>query len=402
MRIKAIVESGDNDKCTLIDSILGSADKARSTSRSSGASSGPRSSGNASSGSRTSRGTSSGPYSSRGASSGPNTSRSGSSNNGANSSRQSGEQQNSQNSQSSTNQRSSSGSSNNGRQTGGTQTGQQSKASSSNKDSDTITFSTGTLKKVLDGKKEPKRHEAFYNLYEYEFTKNNGDKCIIYSENTFEELSKPDIKNKVESYLLDSYSLRYAASYDVQNEDSRYGYVGSIEKSYHGEYSYYKDSSLITKLRNRQMSKKNLNFTIAMDDVNTQKTITLRDGRKLYGYRLFDGNKPEDPGKELYIEDDPIKLSQKMENLKKKGFTHAEMMYVFDMALQEAYDFSTVSMGAQFGYAGSLGDDGKFTVSNQIVRELRGRVKAIAARKEFLTLAGKEGKILDELRNSGR
>ena len=506
----------DNEVCTLIDNILVPADKSRSTSRSGGASSGPRSSGNASYASGTSGRTSSGSNSS-----GPNYSRSGRSTNGTNNSRQSGGQQRSQ---SGTNQRSSSGSSNSGRQTGSTSSNQQTRSSSSNKDSDTITFSTGTLKKVLDGKKAPKRHEAFNNLYEYEFTKKNGDKYIIYSENTFEELSKPDIKSKVESYLLGSLSLRYAASYDVQNEDSRYGYVGRMEKSYYGEYSYHKDTSLIAKLRsrklkdvqelkfnggtlkrlfdkngnpktlegisnvyeyeytdrsgkvhtiytentfeelskpdikskvesyllgslslryaasydvqnedsrygyvgrmeksyygeysyhkdtsliaklrNRQMSKKKLNVTIAMDDINTQKTITLRDGRKLYGYRLFDAKKTEDPGKELYIEDDPMELARKMNGLKtNKGFTHAKMMYAFDRALQKAYDFLTDSKRAQFGYAGSLRDDGEFEVNKQIVEELRDRIKVIAARSEFISLAGKEDKLLEELRKSER
>ncbi|MCR5187137.1 MAG: hypothetical protein K6D97_08525, partial [Clostridia bacterium] len=238
--------SGDDDKCELIDAILGSADKARSTSRSDGASSGT------------------------------NSTRSGSSTNGANTNRQSGWQQRTQ---SGTNQRSSSGSTNSGRQTGGAETNQQSKTSSSSNNIDTIKFNNGTLKMVLNERKTQKMFEGLSGVYEYEFTDKRGNTIKIGSENTFEELSSKDMKLDIESWLLSQANISRASTFEVQDRSSQYGYVGKLEKKVYSGYSFKRDPFIIASLRDRQLKNVNeLKFNagkvkVVLNENGTQKTL---------------------------------------------------------------------------------------------------------------------------------
>ena len=286
-----------------------------------------------------------------------------------------------------------------------------------------LEFNGGKLKRVYNERGGAKTLDGYSSVYEYEYINGRGDSVFIYSDNTFEELSSPRIKSDVEFSLFSPSNMRNARSYDPQDENAQYGYVGKLMSYGHSSFERRIDNSVVRTLRNRQANRSNinntatrdsrgqinnhtgnkkLNITMAMDDLAAQKTITLKNGSKLYGYRLFDENVKGDKGKELYIEDSPIKLADKMKSYKTRGYDNTKMMQVFDEALQNAYDFSTTSSRAQFGYAGSLGDDGKFEVNPRIIEELRDRIRVIAARNEFMNLAGREDKLLEELRDSGR
>ena len=314
----------DDDVCTVIEDARGAKRGTRSSSRS------------------------------RGAYSSANNSRSRSSYYGPNSSRQSSSNshQGTQNgtNRSSTGQSSySSSSSSYSRQQSSSSSNQRTNSSSSSKDVDTIVFNNGTLKKVLDSRNAPKRLEGQSNVYVYEFTDKRGETHKIYSENTFKELSNPDMKTHIEDVLLSSFNINRAKSYDVQDEDSQYGYVGKLVRTGISYYEKKLDSLVIRSLRNKELKEvKELRFnngTIKrlLDESGKQKR--LEDLGNVYGYEYTSRS-----GKKhiIYSENTFEELSTP----EIKSSVDSLMLSAFNIRNAESHDVQDDS--SQYGYVGKI------------------------------------------------
>ena len=158
-----------------------------------------------------------------------------------------------------------------------------------------ISFTNGILRKNLDRDKIQKQFRLKDGtiIYGYVLADKRGKTYEIYSENTFEELANPDIKWLIEHELFSQVNLMRANSYDVQDENSQYGYVGNISSPY-GSLWHNINPRIVSAFRNMQLRKTTkLKFitgelTKKVGENGLQVSYKARNGAELYGYLFRD------------------------------------------------------------------------------------------------------------------
>ena len=240
---------------------------------------------------------------------------------------------------------------------------------------ESLYFSTGTLtKKLLENALQVQyRAKDGSNIYGYLFKDKLGKIHEIYSENTFEELSNPNIKFEIEKYLLSKENIDRANSYDVQNKNSQYGYVGNI---YNIEFSpmisYRKNDDFIQVLRHSQLKK-----TSSLDFATGRLTRKLEDGYHS-GYRMKDGSTiygyvfKDKLGKvhNIYSEHTFEELSDP------KIKSEVEKYLLSKNNIDKADSYDVQDRNSQYGYIGKLSNIGFMTNMNiinlEFLKTLRG------------------------------
>ena len=130
--------------------------------------------------------------------------------------------------------------------------------------------------------------------YGYVFKDKLGKVHEIYSENTFEELSDPEIKYEVEKYLLSKSNIDRADSYDVQNKNSQYGYVGRLSNKGFITGMYEINPIFLRTLRQATLKETSvLKFNDGelkrrIGNNNSQLSYLTKDGTLVYGYSFKD------------------------------------------------------------------------------------------------------------------
>ena len=163
------------------------------------------------------------------------------------------------------------------------------------KKTSSLDFATGTLtRKIEDGYHARYRMKDGSVAYGYVFKDKLGKVHEIYSENTFEELSDPEIKFEVEKYLLSKSNIDRADSYDVQNKNSQYGYVGKLSNKGFITGMYEINPNFLRTLRQATLKETSvLKFNDGelkrrIGNNNSQLSYLTKDGTLVYGYSFKD------------------------------------------------------------------------------------------------------------------
>ena len=232
-----------------------------------------------------------------------------------------------------------------------------------------LKFTTGTLTKRLreDGSQSIHRTKDGSVIYGYVFKDRNGKVHEIYSENTFEELSSPQIKGDIEKHLLSQNSLRNADLYDVQSSESQYGYVGKIyaaglSMAYHtlnSEIIKERRQAALRKTTSLQFSTGTLTKMVGKDGL--QAMYRTKDGSVIYGYVFKDRN-----GKvhEIYSENTFGELSNPETKFE------VEKYLLSQTSLRKANSYDVQSSESQYGYVGKIYDAGLSMVYHKLNREV--------------------------------
>ena len=219
-----------------------------------------------------------------------------------------------------------------------------------------ISFTNGILRKNLDRDKIQKQFRLKDGtiIYGYVLADKRGKTYEIYSENTFEELANPDIKWLIEHELFSQVNLMRANSYDVQDENSQYGYVGNISSPY-GSLWHNINPRIVSAFRNMQLRKTTkLKFitgelTKKVGENGLQVSYKARNGTELYGYLFRDklGKVHEIYSENTFEElaDPEIKYDVEKYLLSKGNIDRAD-----------SYDVQ--NKNSQYGYVGRINNNG--------------------------------------------
>ena len=219
-----------------------------------------------------------------------------------------------------------------------------------------ISFTTGILRKNLDRDKIQKQFRLKDGtiIYGYVLADKRGKTYEIYSENTFEELANPDIKWLIEHELFSQVNLMRANSYDVQDENSQYGYVGNISSPY-GSLWHNINPRIVSVFRNMQLRKTTkLKFitgelTKKVGENGLQVSYKARNGTELYGYLFRDklGKVHEIYSENTFEElaDPEIKYDIEKNLLSQNNINRADLYNVQDK-------------NSQYGYVGRIKNNG--------------------------------------------
>ena len=219
-----------------------------------------------------------------------------------------------------------------------------------------ISFTNGILRKNLDRDKIQKQFRLKDGtiIYGYVLADKRGKTYEIYSENTFEELANPDIKWLIEHELFSQVNLMRANSYDVQDENSQYGYVGNISSPY-GSLWHNINPRIVSAFRNMQLRKTTkLKFTTGeltkkVGENGLQVSYKARNGTELYGYLFRDklGKVHEIYSENTFEElaDPEIKYDIEKNLLSQNNINRADLYNVQDK-------------NSQYGYVGRINNNG--------------------------------------------
>ena len=219
-----------------------------------------------------------------------------------------------------------------------------------------ISFTNGILRKNLDRDKIQKQFRLKDGtiIYGYVLADKRGKTYEIYSENTFEELANPDIKWLIEHELFSQVNLMRANSYDVQDENSQYGYVGNISSPY-GSLWHNINPRIVSAFRNMQLRKTTkLKFitgelTKKVGENGFQVSYKARNGTELYGYLFRDklGKVHEIYSENTFEElaDPEIKYYIEKNLLSQNNINRADLYNVQDK-------------NSQYGYVGRINNNG--------------------------------------------
>ncbi len=225
---------------------------------------------------------------------------------------------------------------------------------------DALYFSTGTLtKRVLEnGLQVQYKTKDGSNIYGYVFKDKLGKVHEIFSENTFEELSDPEIKYEVEKYLLSKGNIDRADSYDVQNKNSQYGYVGNIYNTEFSSMIYHRVNDDFIQMLRRSKLKKTSSLDFATGTLTRKiedgyhARYRMKDGSVAYGYVFKDklGKVHEIYSENTFEElsDPEIKFEVEKYLLSKSNIDRAD-----------SYDVQ--NKNSQYGYVGRLSNKGFIT-----------------------------------------
>ena len=225
---------------------------------------------------------------------------------------------------------------------------------------DALYFSTGTLTKRLleNGLQVQYKTKDGSNIYGYVFKDKLGKVHEIFSENTFEELSDPEIKYDVEKYLLSKGNIDRADSYDVQNKNSQYGYVGNIYNTEFSSMIYHRVNDDFIQMLRRSKLKKTSSLDFATGTLTKKiedgyhARYRMKDGSVAYGYVFKDklGKVHEIYSENTFEElsDPEIKFEVEKYLLSKSNIDRAD-----------SYDVQ--NKNSQYGYVGRLSNKGFIT-----------------------------------------
>ena len=225
---------------------------------------------------------------------------------------------------------------------------------------DALYFSTGTLTKRLleNGLQVQYKTKDGSNIYGYVFKDKLGKVHEIFSENTFEELSDPEIKYEVEKYLLSKGNIDRADSYDVQNKNSQYGYVGNIYNTEFSSMIYHRVNDDFIQMLRRSKLKKTSSLDFATGTLTKKiedgyhARYRMKDGSVAYGYVFKDklGKVHEIYSENTFEElsDPEIKFEVEKYLLSKSNIDRAD-----------SYDVQ--NKNSQYGYVGRLSNKGFIT-----------------------------------------
>ena len=225
---------------------------------------------------------------------------------------------------------------------------------------DALYFSTGTLTKRLleNGLQVQYKTKDGSNIYGYVFKDKLGKVHEIFSENTFEELSDPEIKYDVEKYLLSKGNIDRADSYDVQNKNSQYGYVGNIYNTEFSSIIYHRVNDDFIQMLRRSKLKKTSSLDFATGTLTRKiedgyhARYRMKDGSVAYGYVFKDklGKVHEIYSENTFEElsDPEIKFEVEKYLLSKSNIDRAD-----------SYDIQ--NKNSQYGYVGRLSNKGFIT-----------------------------------------
>ena len=225
---------------------------------------------------------------------------------------------------------------------------------------DALYFSTGTLTKRLleNGLQVQYKTKDGSNIYGYVFKDKFGKVHEIFSENTFEELSDPEIKYEVEKYLLSKGNIDRADSYDVQNKNSQYGYVGNIYNTEFSSMIYHRVNDDFIQMLRRSKLKKTSSLDFATGTLTRKiedgyhARYRMKDGSVAYGYVFKDklGKVHEIYSENTFEElsDPEIKFEVEKYLLSKSNIDRAD-----------SYDVQ--NKNSQYGYVGRLSNKGFIT-----------------------------------------
>ena len=225
---------------------------------------------------------------------------------------------------------------------------------------DALYFSTGTLTKRLleNGLQVQYKTKDGSNIYGYVFKDKFGKVHEIFSENTFEELSDPEIKYEVEKYLLSKGNIDRADSYDVQNKNSQYGYVGNIYNTEFSSMIYHRVNDDFIQMLRRSKLKKTSSLDFATGTLTKKiedgyhARYRMKDGSVAYGYVFKDklGKVHEIYSENTFEElsDPEIKFEVEKYLLSKSNIDRAD-----------SYDVQ--NKNSQYGYVGRLSNKGFIT-----------------------------------------
>ena len=225
---------------------------------------------------------------------------------------------------------------------------------------DALYFSTGTLTKRLleNGLQVQYKTKDGSNIYGYVFKDKLGKVHEIFSENTFEELSDPEIKYDVEKYLLSKGNIDRADSYDVQNKNSQYGYVGNIYNTEFSSIIYHRVNDDFIQMLRRSKLKKTSSLDFATGTLTRKiedgyhARYRMKDGSVAYGYLFRDklGKVHEIYSENTFEElsDPEIKFEVEKYLLSKSNIDRAD-----------SYDVQ--NKNSQYGYVGRLSNKGFIT-----------------------------------------
>ena len=239
---------------------------------------------------------------------------------------------------------------------------------------DALYFSTGTLTKRLleNGLQVQYKTKDGSNIYGYVFKDKLGKVHEIFSENTFEELSDPEIKYDVEKYLLSKGNIDRADSYDVQNKNSQYGYVGNIYNTEFSSMIYHRVNDDFIQMLRRSKLKKTSSLDFATGTLTKKiedgyhARYRMKDGSVAYGYVFKDklGKVHEIYSENTFEElsDPEIKFEVEKYLLSKSNIDRAD-----------SYDVQ--NKNSQYGYVGKLSNKGFITgmyeINPNFLRTLR-------------------------------
>ena len=239
---------------------------------------------------------------------------------------------------------------------------------------DALYFSTGTLTKRLleNGLQVQYKTKDGSNIYGYVFKDKLGKVHEIFSENTFEELSDPEIKYDVEKYLLSKGNIDRADSYDVQNKNSQYGYVGNIYNTEFSSMIYHRVNDDFIQMLRRSKLKKTSSLDFATGTLTRKiedgyhARYRMKDGSVAYGYVFKDklGKVHEIYSENTFEElsDPEIKFEVEKYLLSKSNIDRAD-----------SYDVQ--NKNSQYGYVGRLSNKGFMTgmyeINSIFLRTLR-------------------------------
>ena len=239
---------------------------------------------------------------------------------------------------------------------------------------DALYFSTGTLTKRLleNGLQVQYKTKDGSNIYGYVFKDKLGKVHEIFSENTFEELSDPEIKYDVEKYLLSKGNIDRADSYDVQNKNSQYGYVGNIYNTEFSSMIYHRVNDDFIQMLRRSKLKKTSSLDFATGTLTRKiedgyhARYRMKDGSVAYGYVFKDklGKVHEIYSENTFEElsDPEIKFEVEKYLLSKSNIDRAD-----------SYDVQ--NKNSQYGYVGKLSNKGFITgmyeINPNFLRTLR-------------------------------
>ena len=225
---------------------------------------------------------------------------------------------------------------------------------------DALYFSTGTLTKRLleNGLQVQYKTKDGSNIYGYVFKDKLGKVHEIFSENTFEELSDPEIKYDVEKYLLSKGNIDRADSYDVQNKNSQYGYVGNIYNTEFSSMIYHRVNDDFIQMLRRSKLKKTSSLDFATGTLTKKiedgyhARYRMKDGSVAYGYVFKDKL-----GKvhEIYSENT-------FEELSDPEIKYEVEKYLLSKSnIDRADSYDVQNKNSQYGYVGRLSNKGFIT-----------------------------------------
>ena len=182
----------------------------------------------------------------------------------------------------------------------------------------------------------------------YRFTDKEGKEHTFLSDSSYEDLSNNEFRKIVDERLFSKENIERALSYNVQRDDSQYGYIGGIGfNREENEWTAYKSKGYINNLRKKELEDTNeLKFKTGVLRKlidNSGKQAIFAD---CFGYIFIDNS-----GKEhkIYISGGNFEKLADI-NFKKE----IENILLSEKNIERVDLYNVQDKNSQFGYAGGI------------------------------------------------